>query len=135
MQRHLSAKHRIGDVYLLGFSQGTAYAWATAIRYSERFRGVICFAGVLPPADKPWSLFSTDHLRAAAPRLRAFVVHGDRDEAISVRHSKTAAQQLSGLGFAVEFRTFKGGHELPPAMLKKAARWMMNPPSVKGGGS
>lgn len=129
VQRYLSAKYRIGDTYLLGFSQGAAYAWATAIRHSERFRGVICFAGILPPADKPWSLFSSDHLRAAAPRLRAFVAHGSRDEAIGVTQSEKAVQQLSGLGFIVEFQAFKGGHELPPAMLKKAARWMMNPPA------
>ncbi|MBN1196644.1 MAG: hypothetical protein JXA62_04485, partial [Candidatus Aminicenantes bacterium] len=128
VQRHLSEKYRIGDTYLLGFSQGAAYAWATAIRHSERFRGAICFAGMLPPADKPWSLFSTDHMLAAAPRLRAFVAHGGGDEAINVTHSEKAVQELSKLGFVVEFQTFKGGHELPPAILKKAARWMMNPP-------
>jgi len=128
VQRFMSERYHIADTYLLGFSQGAAYAWATAIRHSDRIRGVICFAGILPPADKPWSLYSNEHLRASARRLRVFVAHGRQDAAIGWKNSEKIAKKLLDLGYAVDFQPFSGGHELPPAMLRKAARWLMNPP-------
>ena len=120
VQDYMARRHKIRDTYLLGFSQGAAYTYATAIRHPDRFRGIICFAGILPPMDKPWSLFTRENLKAAA-KLRVFIAHGKKDGAGSERIHATLTQ----LGYNAQFHSFDDGHVLPPRMLRKAADWMM----------
>lgn len=127
VREFVSRQYSIGDTYVLGFSQGAAYAWATAIRNPDRIRGVLCFAGILPPADKPWSLFTTAQLRSALQKMRIFMAHGRDDRAIAFRNSESITRKLAEMGCPVEFHPFNGGHELPPALLKKAAAWIMSP--------
>lgn len=127
VREYIARHYSIGDTYLLGFSQGAAYTWATAIRNPERIRGVICFAGILPPADKPWSLFTPTQMSSALQGMRIFVAHGRDDRAIAFRNSENITRKLSEMGCRVAFHPFSGGHELPPTLLKKAAAWMMKP--------
>ena len=43
----LKSQYKIGDVYLLGFSQGCALTYLTGLHHPELFKGIICFGGWL----------------------------------------------------------------------------------------
>lgn len=115
-------KAKVGPVYLLGFSQGVAYAYLTALLNPGAVDGVICFAGHYPAealADK------VDPV--AAKRLRLFVAHGRQDEVVPPRSSLDAKQALEKLGATVTYREFEGGHLLPQSVLREVQTWLEKP--------
>jgi len=109
----------IGDVYLLGFSQGVSLAFMTAVQAPERFAGVIAFGGRLPTDTVPEERF-----RAAAPTLRVFLAHGTQDRTVKPKESQRAREVLEALGYAVVYREFPGGHQLSAELLREAQQWM-----------
>jgi phospholipase/carboxylesterase len=114
----LRARYNVGDVYLLGFSQGAFLAYCTAVRNVDTFRGVACFSGYYRPA----------HLTAeeldAARGLRVFIAHGKAETAIPYAEAEAAYELLSAYGYDVTFRGFDGGHEMPGKILEEVGRWM-----------
>jgi phospholipase/carboxylesterase len=115
----LKASYKVGPVYILGFSQGAALAYQAAIGHPETFAGVLAVAGVFPaesirPAD----------LERARDTLRIFIAHGSRDPKIHPRQSETARALLEKAGFQVSFQAFKGGHAIPPGLLRQALDWI-----------
>jgi len=117
--REARKKHVTGGVYLLGHSQGVAYAYMAAVQDPDLVSGIIAFAGILPS-----EVLSEDSLRAVAGKLRVFIAHGQQDEALDPKESKRAKDILSRLGFSVTYREFQGGHGLSSDALRQAQAWM-----------
>jgi len=122
---YISKKFQITDVYLFGFSQGVAYAYTAAIQHPELFRGVVCFAGILPDPQLPYSLLSADQI-AASNQLRVFIAHGLRDRAIDISRSHKARDLLEEYGYDVTFKSFNAGHSIGTAALHKAEKWILD---------
>jgi phospholipase/carboxylesterase len=80
--------------------------------------GIMVFSGFIPTVEG-WSPRFED--RGA---LRAFVAHGDRDPVIDVAFGRSAHETLLAGGLAVDYREFAGGHEIPPAIVPDAQRWL-----------
>ena len=115
----LQKARAVGDVYLLGFSQGVSLAYMTALHAPERIAGVIAFGGRLPTDDIPEAAF-----RAAAGAVRVFIAHGTEDRAVKPKESQRAREYLEKLGFSVVYHEFPGGHQLSADLLREAQQWM-----------
>jgi phospholipase/carboxylesterase len=121
--RQLRKQFKVGDVYLLGFSQGAAYAYMSAFRHPDLFRGLICFGGAFPEKSFSYAGITEEDIDKAKD-LRVFIAHGIYDQAISFQESENAQKRLSAKGYNVQLIHFKGEHELPPDALNKALEWM-----------
>lgn len=116
--RLLSARYRVSDVYLLGFSQGSGMAWAAGLRHPRHFRGLLCFGGAL---DTGWVRPADIE---AGSRLRIFIAHGQDDRVVEYEHGIRARDLLTRNGYDVTFLGFAGGHTVPIEAARKAAEWL-----------
>jgi predicted esterase len=119
VRNHVAAGHKVGDVYLLGFSQGVGIAYDVATRHPELFKGVIALAGILPGEE----FVPADRL-AAGKSLRILIGHGRQDPAVKPESSRQARERLAGLGYDVTLLEYDAGHEIPPVALEKVAAWI-----------
>jgi predicted esterase len=114
----LKKRYPVGDVYLLGFSQGAGLAFVTGVTYPATFRGVACLGGWLDER------LTDDQLRAAAG-LRYFIGHGEDDPVVEYANALAARERLSSLGIPVTFHRFLGGHRVPPDLARAVADWLL----------
>jgi phospholipase/carboxylesterase len=121
---YLSDLYPVDSIYLLGHSQGAAYAYITGIKNPGLFRGIVCFGGMIPSMDKSYSQLRPDDLEKGNA-LRVFIAHGNNDPALNVNEARKAKALLEQYGFKPEFFEFEGGHEVSPDALKKAAAWVL----------
>jgi len=121
--KQFSSMMRIKAVYLLGFSQGAAYAYLTGISRPDLFDGVMCFGGRLPDLTSSYSVCSPQD-RVRAKDLGVFIGHGTQDRAISINAALDAKKRLETAQYDVTFRRFEGGHEIPGDVLNASLAWM-----------
>ncbi len=114
----LRAKYAVNRVYLMGFSQGGAFAYMTAIPNHAQFDGLVVFGARF---DEAW--FPEGSL-AEGKGLPVFIAHGESDEAISFAASERARDTLMPLGYDVTFRPFEGGHTVPQEVIAEVIRWI-----------
>jgi phospholipase/carboxylesterase len=99
----------IGKPIVTGFSQGGMLSFALAVEHGELFAAALPIGGWLP--EPLWPVVANP---SAAPIL-AF--HGDADAAVRYEPTKLCVEQLQGLGYRVELRTYVGvGHMITPDM-------------------
>lgn len=119
----LKKELNISRTYLMGFSQGAAYAYAAGIRFSERFDGLICFGGTIPDQTLyPW--FISDMDISAGNSLKVFVAHGLNDQAINSDNAARSVAILEKNGYNVKQVLFEGGHYVPGEVLNEAIDWL-----------
>ena len=99
---------------LAGFSDGATYALALGRANGDRFTHVLAFSpGFLIPV----------HEHGAPP---IFVSHGRADTVLPVATcSRRLVPALRRRGYAVSYREFDGGHEVPPAIAGQAMNWLL----------
>lgn len=100
---------------ICGFSDGASYALTIGLELGEQFTHIAAFA---PGFTAPRSI--GDH-----PKL--FLAHGSHDRVLPLRLSLRLVPELKGLDLDVEFHEFSGGHELDPAVMKRALDWFLAP--------
>lgn len=111
--------YNIDKNYLLGFSQGAAYAYATGIKNSDKIDAVIACGGRFPDIKKyPWFLSEEDLV--AGKETRICIIHGDNDLVIDYKKSLKAKRLLSRYDYDVNFISFRGGHKVDPNSLNEA---------------
>jgi predicted esterase len=115
----LKAQYKVGEVYLLGFSQGCGLAYMVGIANPQEFAGLICCGGWL---DEEW--LGADRL-AAGKGLRMFIVHGNEDKTVEFAAGTGARDKLKDLGYDVTFFEFQGGHRVPEEAMRAAAKWLL----------
>ncbi len=119
MSEALAQEYKVSTRILLGFSQGAAFGYATAIRYHKQFDGLICFGGRLPDYEKyPW-LLSEDELEANND-LIVFIAHGLNDQSVDISEGRKSYRILKRLGYRVTLKTFDGGHYVPGDVVTEA---------------
>jgi phospholipase/carboxylesterase len=97
----------IGKPIVTGFSQGGMLSFALAVEHGELFTAALPIGGWLP--DPLWPTSAN----ASAPPILAF--HGDADAAVRYEPTKLCVEQLRGLGYRAELRTYVGvGHMISP---------------------
>ncbi len=111
----LRERYSVGEVYLMGFSQGGTFTYYTAIAHHDLFAGLATFGSRLNEER-----FSPQEL-AAANHLRAFVAGGTSDlgaQPVRARYLLTEA------GFDVELYEFDGGHTITRAGMEEFIDWL-----------
>ncbi|HSG27004.1 MAG TPA: alpha/beta hydrolase-fold protein [Candidatus Krumholzibacterium sp.] len=119
----LRARFRVSKTVIMGFSQGAAYAYSTAIKYAEDIYGIMAFSGLFPePGRYPWMMDARSLEKSSSTRV--FIAHGSRDSAIGQDLSLKASKVLEASGYDVELMVFDGGHMIPPGALVAGLRWL-----------
>ncbi|HUT02990.1 MAG TPA: hypothetical protein VM163_03775 [bacterium] len=119
--RRLREKYKIGDVYLLGFSQGSGLAYTAGIKNHELFAGVIAFGGWL---STEWLVEKSGFDLKEAKTLRIFIAHGSKDNVVKPEEGLKAKSILEKHGYNVTFYEFDGAHRVPKEALLEAQKWM-----------
>ncbi|NQV48153.1 MAG: dienelactone hydrolase family protein [Rhodospirillaceae bacterium] len=112
------AEHGLGfeDVVIAGFSQGAMLALYTALRLSTPVAGVVCFSGMLLPAD------GVDEITARPP---VCFLHGADDTVIPADRIKQAITTLMAANVRSEYHICKGlGHAINPESVHYATKFM-----------
>ena len=133
--QELSNLHNIGDVYLLGFSQGAIFAYLVGIKQTHLFNGIISLSGpgLLTPLKNPFASSSgsnwlNEEEIQSAKKLRVFITHGKKDQAAKYDLGIRSRDILIKHGHDVIFRDFVGGHSIPPdPILGEIADWIKVP--------
>lgn len=89
---------------MAGFSQGSAFSVAYAVRNAERLQRLAMLAGFLPEASE-----------AALPALAGkpvFIAHGTQDQTVPVARAYAARDQLTAAGAQVRYCESEVGHKL-----------------------
>jgi phospholipase/carboxylesterase len=110
--------YNVGDVYLLGFSQGAWLAYGVAIRNPAVFTGLICCSGPFRPAE-----LTAAELEAGSG-LRVFISQGEGDGDVAYAEAEAAREALTTFGYDVTFRGFDGGHEIPAGVAAEIGKWI-----------
>ncbi len=116
--RMIKDKLKIGDIYLIGFSQGGGLTFTAGIANYKVFDGVICFGGWLDT-----NRLSEKQIKKAKD-LRVFIAHGKNDRMVQPDMAIEARDILIKNGYAVDYSEFEGGHTIDQDALKAAVDWL-----------
>ena len=106
-------------IVLAGFSQGGAIALWVALRYPLPLAGVAALSCYLLGRE----LLQTEGSEANRG-IPIFQAHGDEDQMVPMERGVAARDQLLELGYAVEWRSYRMGHEVHPQEIKDLGAWL-----------
>jgi phospholipase/carboxylesterase len=106
-------------IIIAGFSQGGAIALQTALRYPDALGGLLALSTYLP-------LSQTLAAEAAAANrgIPILMCHGTRDPMVPAQLGEQSRQLLTGLGYAVDWRTYPMEHSVCPAEVVDISNWL-----------
>jgi dienelactone hydrolase len=102
-------------IYIMGSSMGGAGALFLAAKHPDLWAAVAAGAPPLPRGQVNF---------AAMRHLPVFLVHGDRDAAVSIEVSRNIVTSMKELGMTYEFREIPGGAH--PHAMQIGAPWMIS---------
>ena len=105
------------NVYLMGFSQGAATAYAVAMRHPDLVRGIAGLVGFVP--------MDCDDLVAAEPLegLPIFMAVGKEDPRIPYSRSLACAHTLQMVGAELDYHEYEMGHRLNARAMRHLKAW------------
>lgn len=102
-----------------GFSMGAVMSYAMALsRERPPVAGILAFSGFVPVVEG-WEPSLADR-----GGTRAFVAHGRNDPVIGIEFARRARALLEAGGLPLEYRESELGHQIDPADLAAAQRWL-----------
>lgn len=119
-------RYPVGEVFVLGFSQGASLAYMIGLRNPARVAGVLAIGGVLPEIDEPGSIVHAQHV-ADARNVRVFVARGTSDAAVGRDAFVSQRDFLLANGYSVTACEYSGGHWLTDDLLARVRRWLKSP--------
>ena len=107
------------SIVLAGFSQGGAVALDTGLRFEEKLGGIMALSTYLVLEDEIDGERSTAN--AQVPILQA---HGTHDPMVPVTRGQAARDQLTAMGYAVQWHEYPMQHEVCPDELVLIGVWL-----------
>ena len=107
------------SIVLAGFSQGGAVALDTGLRFEEKLGGIMALSTYLVLEDEIDGERSTAN--AQVPILQA---HGTHDPMVPVTRGQAARDQLTAMGYAVQWHEYPMQHEVCPDELVLIGAWL-----------
>jgi phospholipase/carboxylesterase len=105
------------QIYLMGFSQGAATAYATAMRNPGLVKGIAGLVGFVP-------VQCDDAVRIAAlSELPIFMAVGRQDPLIPYTRSQACARTLRATGADLTYREYETGHRLNAQGVRDLRAW------------
>jgi phospholipase/carboxylesterase len=115
-ERGVAAKR----IVLLGFSQGSAMALMTALRYPERLGGAVGLSGYLPLAATAAAERAT-----ANADLPIFLAHGTQDPVVALVRGTASRDALRALGHDVEWHDYPMPHSVCAEEIEDLNAWLL----------
>lgn len=106
-------------IVLIGFSQGGAVAYNTALRHSRRLAGLAALSTYRIGAGE--SAYAPHPANAELP---IFISHGDWDSVVPVALGKAAYESLLGEGYQPQWHSYPMDHEVCLAQIQRLGRWL-----------
>lgn len=106
-------------IILAGFSQGAAIILHTGLRYPVRLGGLMVLSGYVPLAE---TLETERH--TANQNVPIFMAHGRNDEIITHDFAQQSRDQLSRLGYPVEWNSYGMPHGVLPEEIDDISVWL-----------
>lgn len=104
-------------IYLMGFSQGAATAFATAMRHPELVKGIAGLVG-FAPEDCEAEVES-----GVLNGLPVFMAVGAEDATIPLDRSRDGAEVLEAAGADLTYLEYKTGHKLNAEGMRALKQW------------
>ncbi|NLA89011.1 MAG: carboxylesterase [Alcaligenaceae bacterium] len=95
------------NIFLAGFSQGSAMALSTGLRYPQKLGGIIGLSGYLPIADQ-----TADERSPANQNTPILMVHGSLDPVVQMSRGEQSRDRLREWGYEVEWHDYPMQHEV-----------------------
>ena len=106
-------------IVLAGFSQGGAVTLQTGLRHREALAGLMVLSSYLPLAASVAAEMST-----ANRHVPIFMAHGTHDPVIDLARAAHSREQLSGLGYAVEWHEYPMEHSMCVEEIQDVRDWL-----------
>jgi phospholipase/carboxylesterase len=117
--REISRGVPASSIVLAGFSQGGAVALDVGLRYGESLAGIMALSTYLVLEDEIAGERSPQN--ASTPVLQ---VHGTHDPMVPVIRGEAARDQLTGMGYDVQWQEYPMQHEVCPDELVLIGQWL-----------
>lgn len=109
-------------IYLMGFSQGAAASYLTAMQHPALVRGIAGLVGFMPRGAE-------DAVHGAPlAELPVLVLAGKEDPMIPLQMAQESARLLRAAGAYLEYREYDTGHKLNAKGMKKLKSWWASLP-------
>lgn len=102
-------------LYLMGFSQGAAAAYATALKYRSLIKGIAGLVGFVP--------VGVDTRPQPLAGLSIFMAVGRTDPTIPLEVAEACAQTLRAAGAELDERVYDTGHKLNADGMRDLKTW------------
>lgn len=96
-------------IVLAGFSQGSAMALHTGLRFPQTLAGIMALSGYLPLAEH----FAAERAAANA-HTPIFMAHGNQDPVVAPARGEASRDLLTALGYPVQWHSYPMQHSLHP---------------------
>ena len=107
------------NIFLAGFSQGGVIVLQTGLRYAERLGGLLALSTYLPLAGT-----LADEASENSKGAPIFMAHGRSDQVIPYAQGKVSAEQLSELGYPLEWHEYAMAHSVCMEEVQDIAAWL-----------
>ncbi len=106
-------------ILLIGFSQGGAVAYHTALHHPEPLAGLIALSTYMGITQ---GIEESRH--AANCKLPVRVAHGKQDDMVTERVATLAFDLLKRLNYDIKWKSYQMGHELCLSEIRDIGRWI-----------
>ena len=106
-------------VFLAGFSQGGAMAYATGLTHGEPLAGIIALSTYLPSSE-----VVRRELAQARREIPVFAAHGSEDDVVAPEMGEGARDTLLEMGFRVDWHTFPMAHSVSLGEIRALGNWL-----------
>ncbi len=106
------------DIILGGFSQGAMLATDIALSSASNYRGLFLLSGSLIKMQE-WKKLAPLH-----KGMRFFQAHGENDAILNPQVAQELETLLVEAGLEGQLEMFRGGHEIPPQVLKNLGSFL-----------
>lgn len=95
------------NIFLIGFSQGSAMALSTGLRYPKKLAGIVGLSGYLPMLDT-----TQKEAHSANQDTPILMIHGSLDPVVQVGRGEQSRDSLGEWGYEVEWHDYPMQHEV-----------------------
>ena len=106
-------------IILMGFSQGGAVAYHTALHYPEKLAGLIALSTYMGITE---NIEQSRH--PANQDLPIRIAHGTLDDMVTERAGRKAFDLLNSLNYDVAWKSYRMGHEICLPEIRDIGRWI-----------